>query len=357
MINNILKELIGHIIRILVLVIAVIAVYKAATWAYSSAYSLMAKEPDEDVRIITKEVTIPSGSTAETIANILKDNELINNVWYFRLVAKIEGLDASFQPGDYVFNTGMNDEQIMKILATEGEQRETVTFTIPEGYSIEQIGKRLVEKGLCTTAEFMSAIENGNYGYKFMEFIPDRNLKLQGYLFPDTYEVYADATAEDIVSTMLKRFDQIFKDEYYDRMKELDMDLDSIITIASIIEKEVRVAEERPVVSGVIYNRLDIDMNLQMCSTVMYALDVPRDRLTYNDLEIESPYNTYKYPGLPVGPIASPGEASIIAALYPEDNNYLYFVLTDPIEGRHEFNETLDGHNSSKAKYTGTFNY
>jgi UPF0755 protein len=270
-------------------------------------------------------------------------------------MSKVKGLDSTFQYGNYTFNTGMSDEAIMEILATQGEKREVVTFTIPEGFSLEQIADRLDANGIVTKADFMSAVENGRYGYKFLDSLPDRNLKLQGYLFPATYEVYADATAEDVVSTMLEKFDQVFKDEYYEQLTKLGMTLDQVVTIASIIEKEVKVPEERALVSGVIYNRLDINMNLQMCSTVMYVLDIDRDRLLYSDLEIDSPYNTYKYTGLPVGPIANPGEASLIAALYPDENNYLYFVLTDPEAGTHEFNTTLDEHNAAKNKYEQDF--
>ncbi len=151
------------------------------------------------------------------------------------------------------------------------------------------------------------------------------------------------------------KFDDVFTQEYYDQAEELGYTVDEIITIASMIEKEVRVAEERPKVAGVIYNRLNIDMNLQMCSTIMYALEIPRDRLLYRDLEIESPYNTYRNPGLPIGPIANPGAAAIEASLYPESHNYLYFVLKDPETGAHEFNATLDDHNAAKNKYNQKF--
>lgn len=355
MINNILKEIINYAVKFIVTVVAVIVIYKAALWAYNSAYDLMAKEPEENRTIVNVDVVIPQGANTEAIGNILKDNGLINNVVYFRIIAKVKGLDSTFQYGNYTFNTGMGDEAIMEILATEGEKREVVTFTVPEGFSLEQIGDRLDAKGITTKSAFMNAVENGRYGYKFLDYIPDRNLKLQGYLFPATYEVYADASAEDIVSTMLEKFDQVFKDEYYTQLEKLGMTLDEVVTIASIIEKEVKVPEERPLVSGVIYNRLDINMNLQMCSTIMYVLDVDRNRVLYSDLEIDSPYNTYRFPGLPVGPIANPGEASLIAALYPDDNNYLYFVLTDPEVGSHEFNTTLDGHNAAKNKYKQEF--
>jgi len=355
MINNILKEIISYALKFIVIIVAVVVVYQAALWSYNSAYELIAKEPEEDQTIINVDINIPKGSNTETIGNILKENGLINNVVYFRIVSKLKGLDSTFQFGDYTFNTGMSEEEIMEIIATQGEKREVVTFTIPEGFSLEQIADRLSARSICTKSEFMSAVENGRYGYKFLDYIPERNLKLQGYLFPATYEVYADATAEDIVSTMLEKFDQIFKDEYYTQLEKNNISLDEVVTIASIIEKEVKVSEERPLVSGIIYNRLEINMNLQMCSTVMYVLDVDRNRILYSDLEIDSPYNTYRYPGLPIGPIANPGEASLIAAIYPDDNNYLYFVLTDPVAGSHEFNTTLDEHNAAKNKYKQDF--
>ncbi len=355
MINNILKEVISYVLKFVIIAVAVIVIYQGALWAYDSAYELMAREPEENITIVNVDVSIPQGSNTETIATILHEKGLINSVVYFRLIARINGLDDTFQYGDYTFNTGMTEDEIMTILATEGEKREVVTFTIPEGYTLEQVADKLAAEGIVTKSEFNSALENGRYGYKFLDYIPDRNLPLQGYVFPDTYEVYADATAEDIISTMLKRFDQVFKDEYYDRLDELGMTLDEVITIASIIEREVRVPDERATVSGVIYNRLEEDMKLEMCSTIMYVLDVPRDRVLFRDLEIESPYNTYKYSGLPIGPIANPGEASIIAALYPEEHNYLFFVLVDPEEGRHEFNVTYNDHLNAMNKYDQDF--
>lgn len=355
MINNIFKEVINYVLKFVIIFVAVVAIYQAALWAYDSAYELMAREPEENIKITNVDVTIPQGSNTETIATILHEEGLINSVVYFRLIARINGLDDTFQYGDYTFNTGQTEDEIMTILATEGEKREVVTFTIPEGYTLDQVGNKLAKEGIVTKSEFNSALENGRYGYKFLDYIPDRNLKLQGYVFPDTYEVYADATAEDVVSTMLRKFDQVFKDEYYDQMDKLGMTLDEIITIASIIEREVVVPDERTTVSGVIYNRLDEGMNLQMCSTIMYVLDKPRDRVLFRDLEIDSPYNTYMYSGLPYGPIANPGEASIVAALYPEDHNFLYFVLVDAEEGRHEFNVRYNDHLNAMNKYGQDF--
>jgi UPF0755 protein len=315
--------------------------------AFDFGYELMAKESEESTEVVDVNLTIPEGSSTEAIANILLENGLISNSLKFRIVSKLSGYDDEYQYGEYALNTGMSDDDIMTILRTEGAKRETVSFTIPEGYTIEQIANKLSDEGLCTVEAFMEAAESTDYGYSFLEDIPDRENPLQGYLFPDTYQIYTDATAQDIVETMLSQFDDIFKDEYYVIASELGYSVDEIVTIASIIEREAKLDDERATIAGVIYNRLDINMNLEMCSTVMYALDETKDVLTIEDTKIESPYNTYVNSGLPVGPIANPGEKSIIAALFPEEHNYYFFVLVNEETGAHEFNETFAGHSLS----------
>jgi len=355
MTKNFILGTFNVLVKIVVFCIAIYIIVYGGKTGFETGYSLMAKDSSDAVGIVDVEVEIPKGASTEEIANILKENNLISSALYFRIIAKFYGNDSLFQYGSYVFNTGMDEEEIMSMLLTEGEKRETVQFTIPEGYTVEQIADKLDNEGICEGSDFLEAVYEANYGYKFMDQIPERNVKLQGYLFPDTYEVYTDASAEDIISTMLKRFDSIFTDEYYARAEELGYSVDEIITIASIIEKEVKVPTERATVSGVIYNRLNIEMNLEMCSTVMYALGKPRERLLYEDLEIESPYNTYINSGLPVGPIANPGAESIKAALYPEDHDYLFFVLVNEETGEHQFNTTLDAHNAAKHKYDQEF--
>lgn len=353
--KKVLINMLQTIVKVLVIGVAVVILYNVARYAFDSTYKIMSKTPSDDIIVKNIDITIPKGASTGQIAKILEENGLINNTYYFRFYAKISGQDGSFQYGDYTLNTGMTEEEIADILLTEGTKRETLKFVIPEGYTIEQIAKKLSKEGICKESEFLDAVNNVAYGYRFIEQIPDRNLKLQGYLFPATYEIYKDSTAQDIVSTMLKKFDQVFKSEYYDRAEALGFTVDQVLTIASIIEKEVKVGDERNLVSSVIYNRLDIEMPLQMCSTVMYTLDKPKDRLLYRDLEIDSPYNTYIYSGLPVGPISNPGAASIEAALYPSDTDYLYFVLVNENTGEHEFNTSLDAHNRAKNKYNQEF--
>lgn len=356
MTKNFLLGTLNLIIKALVTIAAIYILIFVTKEAFKTGYGVMAKSPASNEKVINVEVKIPEGASTETIANILKDNQLIGSTLYFRIMAKINGSDGKFQYGTYIFNTGMDEEEIMDMLMTQGEKKETVRFTIPEGWTVMQIAKKLDEEGICKAQDFLDAVYEASFGYKFIELIPsDRNIKLQGYLFPDTYEIYKESTAKDVVSTMLNRFDQVFKDEYYERAAELGYSMDEIIIIASIIEREVKLGSERSRVAGVIYNRLDIGMNLEMCSTVMYALDKPKNRLLYADLEIDSPYNTYKYPGLPIGPICNPGEAAIIAALYPEKHDYLYFVLVDEETGEHQFNSDYNAHVAAKNQYGEEF--
>lgn len=358
MVGNIVKEILNILVRVAIIAVVIVVLLTGVKWAYQSAYEIMAQKPADEVLIKDVVFEVKKGATTEQIANQLEKGGLINNALYFRIMSKLTGSESKFQVGTFHLTTNMDDEQIIDILQTEGNKKKTVRFTIPEGFTIQQIAKRLAKLKLCTEEEFMTAVNQAKYDYDFVGQIPtesNRKVLLQGYLFPNTYEVYQDAGAEYIVSMMLKQFDTVFNQTYKERLKTMDMSIDDIITIASIIEKEVRVPDERSKVAGVIYNRLKIDMPLQMCSTVMFVLDKRRDRLTISDTKIESDYNTYIHSGLPVGPICNPGKAAIEAALYPEESDYLFFVLQDPETGEHEFSQTLEEHNKAKAKYNQRF--
>lgn len=360
MISKIFGEILHLVAKVVIIALAVSFLVKGGQWAYAQAYDLMSKTPSANQEIMNVSVVIPQGSTSEGIANILKESGLIDSTLYFRLTSRMNGYDGGFQYGNYTFSTGMGEEEMMEILLTEGAKRETKKFTVVEGLTLAQTASSLSEQGMCTIDEFYTALDNTNWGYEFLNSVPgvqDRAITYQGYLFPSTYEVYADATAVDIISTMFDQMDKIWTEEYYAKAKQLGLTVDEVLTIASIIEKEVVSPAEQSIVAGVIYNRIEQGMELQMCSTVMYVLEKHRDRLLYSDLEIVSPYNTYLTSGLPVGPIANAGSGAIRAALYPDDNNYVYFVLKDDGSGTHEFNETYAEHNSDKAKYTDTFNY
>ncbi len=360
MISKILGEVFQIAVKVVVIILAVVFLINGGKWAYAQGYDLMVRTPSANAVVRNVDISIPKGSSTETIAVILSEAGLIDSTMYFRLIARMNSFDSEFQYGDYTFSTAQSEEDMMEILRTEGAKRETKTFTIVEGLTLAEVAESLADQGMCKETDFYSALDNTNWGYKFLESIPelgDRKVKYQGYLYPNTYEVYKDASAVDIIATMFDEMDKIWTDEYYEQAKKLNMTVDEVLTVASIIEKEVVSPTEQNLVAGVVYNRLDINMPLQMCSTIMYVLEVPRDRLFYADLEIESPYNTYRNPGLPIGPIANPGGGAIRAALFPDDNDYLYFVLKDDGSGTHEFNSSLNDHNRDKAKYVNTFNY
>jgi UPF0755 protein len=242
----------------------------------------------------------------------------------------------------------MSVEQIVNKLAAGNAEVNSKRFTIPEGFELRQIAERLESEGLVNKDEFYAAIDKSKFDYAFVKDIPNRDNKLEGYLFPDTYDVFKNATEEEIINKMLNRFDQVFTEEYRQRAKELNMSYDQVITLASIIEREAKLDKERKIISAVFHNRLKKNIKLQSCATVQYLLKEQKEVLTYKDLEVDSPYNTYKYAGLPKGPIASPGAKSIEAALYPDKVDYLYFVANK--DGSHIFTKTYQEHLNAQNK-------
>ncbi len=233
---------------------------------------------------------------------------------------------------------------------------EGLRFTIPEGFTLEQIAARLEDEGMVGKEAFISAcqdyMQNIDPSFSFLNDIPSSvNFLLEGYLFPDTFEVRRGITARELIDVMLHRFNEVFNEDNRRRASEMGFTLHEIVTLASIVEKEARVAEERPIISAVFHNRLQSPgmSLLQSCATVQYALGEVKPVLLYEDLEIDSPYNTYLYPYLPPGPIASPGEDALEAALYPAEVDYLYFVYKEDGSGTHYFSTTLQEHNHYKA--------
>jgi len=203
--------------------------------------------------------------------------------------------------------------------------------------------------------KFAKIANETKFEFEFLNNVPNTlHLKLEGYLFPDTYNFDLASGEEGILKIMLSNFNRKFKPEYYTRAKKLGMTVHQVITLASIIEREAKLAEERSIISGVFHNRLKKKMKLESCATIQYILfmekGIIKETLTEEDLKIDNIYNTYKYSGLPPGPICNPGEDSIKAALYPDDENeYLYFVAKG--DGSHVFSKTLKEHNEAKKKY------
>lgn len=285
-------------------------------------------------------VEIPEGSGSSAVAQILEDNGAIKYPTVFKLESRLGGYDGQYQPGMITVSDGMSYGDILNALVTS--DRDTVKVVIPEGYEITQIATALHDAGLPGADEFMDALDPSLYNYRFLENLPDREVKLEGYLFPATYEIPVTYTGQEIVDLMLKTFDNMFTEEYYNRASELGMTVDEIVTMASIVERETNSDSERAKVAGVFYNRKNSGMKLQSCATVQYVLGERKPVLSIADTQIDSPYNTYVYAGLPIGPICNPGEECIKAALYPEETDAYYFCLSK--SGEHIFSRTYEEH-------------
>ena len=292
-------------------------------------------------------VRIERGSTVSTIAEELKESGLIKHRWAFVLFAKLTGNANNFQYGTYALNTDMDYLELVTNLQKTATFRQTVRITIPEGRELREIIETLDKNNVCSSEDLWDAVENHEFDYDFLKDLPQRPNRLEGYLFPDTYEFFEDSDADTVLAKMLDNFNAKFSDDLRKRASEIGMSLDEVVTLASIIEREAASDEDRATVSSVFHNRLNSTQYplLQSCATVQYILKERKPVLTYADVRIESPYNTYLHEGLPIGPIASPGLASIKAALYPETTDYYFFVVS--ATGEHVFSKTLEEHNAA----------
>ncbi|MBR3932823.1 MAG: endolytic transglycosylase MltG [Clostridia bacterium] len=304
----------------------------------------------ENGRVISFEIA--EGQSAYSVASSLADKELIKSKYTFLIKYYLNGDDyPGIYPGEYSLHKGMCLADILKKISVAPEpvpQKETYTLVIPEGYSAEMIAAKCNRLGICTKEEFLEAVDATDYTYEFIKHIPEGGYrhKLEGFLFPATYEFYVDATPHDMVNKMLATFEERYLAEFssYDN-------LFYNVTVASMIEREAAVASERATISGVIKNRLEKPMRLQLDATAVYAksngyYDI--ENVTASDVRFESTYNTYLCDGLPPGPICSAGIASIVAAANPEEHNW-YYYHTDEVkkDGSHIFTETYNEHNTT----------
>lgn len=307
-------------------------------------------------------VTIDKNSSVSTIAETLYKNGLIRNPGIFKLIVDFYNQGSNLKAGDYVFSRTMMPREIMYKLAAGESKPRVLRFTSIEGYTVEDEAASLnKEKIIATKDTFLSLSQTGQefMAYDFLDDIPDdsaakRKYLLEGYLFPDTYEIYLGSSEKTIISKQIAQFNRVFTDAYRTRAKELGMTVDQAVILASIIQKEAN-PEEFKKVSAVLHNRLKQNKPLQSCATVQYALGVKRMNLTSTDISSASPYNTYKVSGYPAGPICNPGKEAIEAALYPDENyvkqNYLYFCTKDPEDGELAFSKTLAQHQKNVEKY------
>ncbi len=284
---------------------------------------------------------IKKGNKLKDIADNLQKEGFIRDRIGFIILMKAMKKEKMLKPGYYIIKSSFSVFEIMKKFTTGVSEK--VKITIPEGLTIYEIASILYKKGKINPEEFILVCNDKNF---IRSFGIDAN-SLEGYLYPTTYFFYygqdAKSVAREMVLTLLKEIQEIKLG-----LENSRYNLHQILTIASMIQKEAAKEFEMPLISSVIYNRLKKNMRLQMCVTVQYALGKHKTRLLYEDLEIDSPYNTYKISGLPPGPICNPGKSAIMAAVYPARTDYLYFVSKG--DGTHHFSKTLDEHIEGKTK-------
>ncbi|MBP8718551.1 MAG: endolytic transglycosylase MltG [Candidatus Atribacteria bacterium] len=296
----------------------------------SAAWILIPLEMDTDLEKI---VEIPYGYNSTQIRLLLEEEGIIRPYNYlFQIMTKFRKVEGKLQSGEYRFSPAQNLVQILDQLV----QGKVVLYriTIPEGFQAKQIARLLAERGIVEYNDFLRLIE-------------DDNQYQEGYLFPDTYEFPKNFGAENVLKLMRKNFEEVVY-KYVNPEQDFPAGLNfhQIIILASIIEKEAQGSEDKPKIASVFYNRLAQDMRLQSCATIQYLLEKPRERLTDQDLAIDSPFNTYLYPGLPPAPICNPGLESILAAAQPAAEDYFYFVLGK--NGHHVFSKTYQEHLNNK---------
>lgn len=296
------------------------------------------------------EITVPKGASLNYVAELLYEEGIIKSKLWFKYRSKAEGVDRNIKPGTYVFHPNISFEEMFTLLQ-RGTEDAPVIVTIPEGFTLYQIANRIETAGLGTSEEFVEAtvayFEEKGYTFDTSELF----FEMEGYLYPDTYYFSEKQTIVEIVSILAKTMEDVFTEEYKRKAEEMNLSPHEVLTIASLIEREAYNDKERATIAGVIYNRLQKSMLLQIDATVIYGIGKGEEHITrvlYAHLEDSSPFNTYKVQGLPPGPIAAPSKASIVAALYPEEHSYLYYVLG---EDGHVFSKTYNEHLNNVDKY------
>lgn len=335
-------------------VVSVSIILACVGWMAASDVLALNKEPitatvtldKAEFEETTQTVTNEDGTTKERkvrkadigyVADLLKDAGIIEYKGLFRFYCSISHAQTKIDPGTYELNTNYDYRALVKKMQVGSGAMVTTNVTFPEGYSMKQIFEKLEEEGVCEYDDLMEAAANYQYNYSFLDenALGDAS-RLEGFLFPDTYEFYQGMQASSAINKFLVNFHDRLTAEMLEQAESAGLSLKQVVTIASMIEKEAANDDERAVIASVIFNRLKADMPLQIDATVMYAMTEHKDYLTEADTQIDSPYNTYLNKGLPPTPIANPGAASLKAVLKPADTHYLYYAL-DTASGTHKF--------------------
>jgi UPF0755 protein len=349
-------------LRVMLLTISLALLVLIGAGIGTALYAANALQPvpasDQEVRI-----NVPPGTGSVQIANLLKEQGLIKSPFIFTAYLKWKNQGSHFQAGEYAMKPGMTlDQMIEQLNNGQTVKKDVFRVTIPEGFTVRQIAEKLSAETPLKADVFLQNIEKPEqFQAAALEGLPnDKAIKyrLEGYLFPETYEFKKGSNEQDFVLRSLQELDKkmaTLPSDWKVKLQEKNLTLHQILTIASLIEREVVVEEERPLVASVIYNRLNQKMPLQIDATIQYLLDKPKERLFEKDLQVDSPYNTYKNPGLPPGPIASPSLASIKAALYPAETKFMFYVTKKDGSQGHFFAETFEEHKKNiEASKKGT---
>jgi UPF0755 protein len=316
---------------------------------YQNALGFRSKNNSQEL------LTISSGEKTDSILSKLKEKKFIISP----LAVKIylyKHPAVKIQAGEYQFNSNTSTRQLISDLSTGKSLSREVTVLFREGLTAKEMQALLMASGYIKDDTFLNLaktqIKNlppSLASFSFLRELP-QNATLEGYLFPDTYRVYKNFTAEDLIKKMLENFEIKITAELRQEIKSKGFTLHQIVTMASLLEKEVRTEGDMKIVSGLFWDRINVGQALQSCASLAYILGVNKVQYTYEDTQIVSPYNTYQHQGLPPGPISNPGLRSIKAALNPIKTDYNYF-LSRPDNGETIFSKTLDEHNTAKAKY------
>ena len=356
--------------RTLVMFLISLAIVAAIVYGVVSYVRKEYFDPVASADSTAVEVTIPKGASLNKISDILYDNDLIRNKQVFKLYVDFSDMSSKLKAGTYELSKNMDFDDLIYALQEGKSDSNVAKVKFLEGLTIDDFSEVLIESGILKNTTRYQEIATSGEAFaqdypviadviaKEAEKEPDQKRKyvLEGYLFPDTYEYYTDASEEEIIKKQLNRFNEIFSDEYKARAEELGMTVDDVVTLASIIEKEAK-PDDFSKVSAVFHNRLNKDETLGSDATIMYALGLKNVYNIGDKVNTPSAYNTRQNKGLPPGPIGNPSKAAIEAALYPfeeymqEGDEYMYFTLTDPATGVLEFNKTLEEHNEAVAKY------
>ncbi|MFH1662196.1 MAG: endolytic transglycosylase MltG [Candidatus Falkowbacteria bacterium] len=308
---------------------------------------------------------INTGATVNQISKNLYDQKLIGSKFFFEVYVWKKDWEGKIKAGEYILNPSMKIKEIAEILIKGSSLGKEVEIKIIEGWNTREISQYFEREGMFQSEELLELVGFPKVDYRYnkdmglpkdysneFSFLKDKPsyYGLEGYLFPDTYRIYKDSSLDDIVVKMLDNLDQKLTNEMREDIKKQGKTIYEIITMASIVEKEVRTQEDMDIVAGIFWDRIKYGQPLESCATLAYILGINKKQYTIEDTKIDSPYNTYRNQGLPPGPICNPGTNAIKSAIYPKYTDYNYF-LSRPDTGETVFSETFAEHNTNKAKY------